>query len=475
MFRARILTCLALGVLAGGLAPAAFAQQLRVGAARVDMTPDAAHMPPPFLSVHDPVFVRAIYLENGTSSALLMTVPVGKIRQEVFDAVSREIARRLHVPVENMVISATHVHSNQADLGAPVSGLSPEQSANLNAYVKHVSEAMVQAAGKAKVASQPAELGYGEGKLYLNVNRDAIDPKTRQWSQEANLDYPSDKTFAVIEFRKANGGAPIASYSNYAMHANTMFLRGEVSGDYPEVASRYLEDNYEGGFVALWSSGAAGDQNPLYWRAITVIDTAQIKNEMDPASPPDKQAGEGVGAMLRLMFGGARRAPAPLDPKLERQSWQVVQAMGTLTAEETIRVIDGIGVFQTTAVLQGSSKSLVCPGRARIPGVDGAPPTFGDGPDNHIDVGALRIGDIAIGRVNAEIYNKIGQDIKGGSPFRHTLVTALANGEADTEYIPSDDAFGRTTFEVQGTHLKPGCAEMAIANGIDDLLVQDLK
>jgi len=86
----------------------------------------------------------------------------------------------------------------------------------------------------------------------------------------------------------------------------------------------------------------------------------------------------------------------------------------------------------------------------------------------NIRIGAVRIGDVAIAHNDSEIYNKIGQEAKAGSPFRKTLMVGLADGGGG--YIPTDDAFGRNTFQVVGNRLKPGCAEMGIVNGIDKTL-----
>ena len=44
--------------------------QLRVGAGKVEITPDQAMLPKPFTSIHDPLFTRAIFIENGSASAL---------------------------------------------------------------------------------------------------------------------------------------------------------------------------------------------------------------------------------------------------------------------------------------------------------------------------------------------------------------------------------------------------------------------
>lgn len=458
--------CAVVGLLLGFSIPAS--AQLRVGAAKVDVTPDASLLPSPFLSVHDPLYTRAILIENGKTKALLMNLDVGKISQSLYSKLSVEISNRYGIPVNNIVMSAIHDHASVPELGGGgpatgATGTGPQSSPANQAFIDKVYKGMLQAVEQANASLQPAEMGFGEGKLYLNVNRDAIDPKTRQWAQEPNLDFPSDKTLAVLEFRKPNGGEPIAIYMNYAMHAVTMFLRREISSDFPGAASKYIEDNYDGKVVALWTTGPAGDQNPLYLRAINALGDQQIKAETDPDTPAD--AG---GAMIRLFAGGAKRPPVPLDPKLAAQSWQVVQAIGTIMAEETLRVMNEIPHFTTTAAIQGDSKTVSCPGRKRT-----GPGTFEDGPPVPIFVGALRIGDVAIGRTDSEIYNKIGQEAKAGSPFRNTMMINLADGSGG--YIPSDDAFARSTFQVAGNRLKPGCAEMGIVNGVDGILHQFME
>ena len=60
--------------------------------------------------------------------------------------------------------------------------------------------------------------------------------------------------------------------------------------------------------------------------------------------------------------------------------------------------------------------------------------------------------------------------MKREAPFKHTMLTTLANGSAPTGYIPSDDAFGRNVFTVLSSRLKPGCAESGIVNGLVELM-----
>jgi hypothetical protein len=46
------------------------------------------------------------------------------------------------------------------------------------------------------------------------------------------------------------------------------------------------------------------------------------------------------------------------------------------------------------------------------------------------------------------------------------MMTTLTNGSARSGYIPDDASYGKYTFEVLSSRLKPGCAESSIVNGL---------
>lgn len=75
----------------------------------------------------------------------------------------------------------------------------------VDAFETKLVSGLVQAAKEARDRMQPARIGFGAGNLYLNVNRDAIDEQTRLWAQQPNLEYPSDKTLAVIKIESLSG------------------------------------------------------------------------------------------------------------------------------------------------------------------------------------------------------------------------------------------------------------------------------
>ena len=93
----------------------------------------------------------------------------------------------------------------------------------------------------------------------------------------------------------------------------------------------------------------------------------------------------------------------------------------------------------------------------------------------NIRLGLLKVGDIAIGTVNAEVFNLIAQRLKKESPYARTMMATLTNGSANSGYIPNDAAYGMYTFEVVSSRLQPGCAETAIVNGILDLMSESKK
>src|SRR5712691_8364877 len=221
-----------------GMAQAAEHGGLRAGAARVDITPPFnPDYPPSGKYAHERLYIRAIVLDNGVTRAALIGADQGNLPEEVWNLASKQIAEELRCPVENIIMSATHTHSG-VEAGPPPAGPPPPQPA------APIAAAMIDAVRQAKAELQPALVGFGTGFSYLNAGRDAISEDTRRWTQAPNLDAPSDKTVAVVEFT-APSGEPIAAYVNYAMHPVNGFLVGITSADYPGAAARYVEQAFD--------------------------------------------------------------------------------------------------------------------------------------------------------------------------------------------------------------------------------------
>jgi neutral ceramidase len=438
---------------------------LRVGAARVDITPPSDPASPPSGKYeHEMLYVRAIVIDNGSARAVLVGADQGGLSEIIWQAASKQIAAELNCPIENIVMSATHTHSGWGPGGFPgMRGLRADPSAPPPPIVGQIVDAVRQA--KAKL--QPARVGFGTGNSYLNVNRDTVDSETHLWTQAPNLEGSSDKTVAVVEFRAANG-QPIAVYMDYAMHPVNGFLAGITSADFAGAASRYVEQAFDDKMVAVFVQGASGDQNPLYLRAAT---NAMASRGGIPISGY-VMARETVEAPIR----DEKVKAVPPDPKVRDVLERVMDSEGVLLGEEVIRVISNIKRLEANPSIIAEQKTVTCPGRKRTDTArEGTPGRYEDGDPVNIRLGVLRVGNIALASVDGEVYSEIAKRLKRESPMANTFMVTLANGAANSGYIPNDTAFGALTFQVLGSRLKPGCAETAIVNGLGDLIAASQK
>ena len=179
----RSLLTFLLGAVAFGAPGSSFSQQmLRVGAARVDVTPAERELPPGFDGILDRIYSRAIVMSDGKSLAALVSVDAGAVPDAVWLEVTRRVEGELDIPTDNVLLTATHTHSvPRQDVGA-------------------YSDKIVESVRLAKGRLAAARVGYGTGVSYLNVNRNIIDPQTKRWWEGPNYEGPSDKTVAVIKF-----------------------------------------------------------------------------------------------------------------------------------------------------------------------------------------------------------------------------------------------------------------------------------
>ena len=434
---------LACGLLHGAFAQNASAFPLKAGAAKVDVTPSESELPKNYEGILDHIYARAIVVDNGAGKAALLTLDAGGMPEALWQKVSARAEAELGIPAKQLLMTATHSHS----IALPPADV--------------LAEKVFQSLKLAAQKLQPARIAYGTGVSYLNVNRNIIDPKTRRWWEGPNYDGPSDKTVAVVKFETLSGD-PIAVYYNYAMHAVTVGQLDRVSGDAPGAASRYIESTFDDKIVAVWSSGAAGDQNPVYFnqtyelRDIRIKDYATRGIDISNAMPP---GGQGLNKQ------------DPQVIKLMNQQKQMILSMGQFLGEEVMHVMREMERPMTTARIFGGQKTISCPGRQRTDtGRAGYPGTYKDADPVDIRLSLVMIGDVAFGGVNGEVFNLIAQRLKRESRYARTMLVTLTNGMARSGYIPNDAAFGYNTFEVVSSRLKPGCAEDGIVNGILDLI-----
>ena len=148
------------------------APALRAGAARVDYTPRGPELPGNFTGVLDPIFVRTLVLDNGSTRAALVAVDAGAIPSDLYQKVSARAAAELDIAAKQLLISASHTHSVPFRLDAGVE------------------ETILRSLRESIARLQPAQVAWGTGVSHINVNRDRIDPQTQGWWEGPELRRP---------------------------------------------------------------------------------------------------------------------------------------------------------------------------------------------------------------------------------------------------------------------------------------------
>lgn len=433
------------GLLNGAFALASFgahAGALSVGAAKVDITPPAdaalqmsgyAGRTQGFSSVHDHIYARAIVLSDGKTSAAIMAWELIAIPDAVWKDLAQRISTQLGIPVDHLIVAGEHVHS------APtISGAYEEGGPKAIAYTKRAEDLAFQAVKEAKANLQPAKFGWGTGEAYVNINRRERFPNGGWWLGY-NPKGPSDKTDAILKFTTLSG-KPIAIFMNYSVHGTVMGPDNlEVSGDLPGATSRYVEEFYAGKFqvrgdagwalrlnpqdqgqvVALWTSGPAGDQNPI------VDDSGE--------------------------------------------DFSMVAALGRILGEESVRVANQITSMSSEVEIRSAPEEvLTCPGRKLSSKPGGPFPAsdlkFVSAKPAHVRLSLLMLNDIALTGVSAEVLTPIFQRLQRESPLTKMIMITHVNGLSG--YIPADAQYNQVSYEVEATHFQPGCAESGIVNGL---------
>ena len=419
---------------------------LRAGAAKVDITPPADAAVPMsgyasrqdgFKGIHDRIYARAIVVSDGARDAAIVSWELIGVPNTLWEQVSQRVAKETGIQPDYLLLTAVHNHAAPAPFG--MYGNSSSQSAS---YTTRLLDATVEAVKQAKASLQPARMGIGTGTAHVNINRREYSPE-RGWALGYNPSGPSDKTVTVIRF-DALSGKPIALFINYAVHVVVMGPENyQISGDLAGATSRYVENYYRrrpeetprsdagpairlapeaasDDVVAVWTSGAAGDQNPV---------------------------------------------------SLARGSdFTMVDALGTMLGEQAVRAA---GAVQTSenARIWGKQEVVTCPGRRLDPGPRPRTVyTWTDAEPVSIRLGLLMINDVALAGVSGEVMTMIHQHLAKVSPAARTVMVTHANGSSG--YIPDDAAFEQISYEIEASRLKPGCAESGIVNGFVRLIEQ---
>lgn len=442
--------------------PADVPEQLRAGAAAVDITPqelpvlvNGGMLERKATEVVDPIFVRALVLDNGTRQIALAVVDSCVLPGALIDEAKTKAAKETGVPASAMLVSATHCHS--APSVCSVLGTDVDE-----AYARFLPDRIAEAIVAAHRRLAPARIGWAVGEDPENVfcRRFLMKPGTAATNPfsgtendraQMNPGYqnpnavsrtgPVDDDVSIIAVQ-THDGRPIALYGNYSTHYAGA---PPISADYFGVFCQRIGELIDAGpeFVALMSNGTSGDANCC-----------------DFLNPPRDFDRFSVGKDV------AQAAYAAYQT-IEYHDWvPLVVEQKTLTlgvrkpsAEEVARAREHLAAIQDNRL-----RSIADVYARETVLLDQWPDT------RDVNLQVIRIGSLGIAAIPNEVYGSTGLKIKAESPLQPTINVSLANGYFG--YLPPPDQFrlgGYTTWRARSSFLEAE-AEPKITAAVLELL-----
>ena len=442
--------------------------KLMVGAAKacINPTPDMYPIPSSFAdwgvdpllqsAVFDDMYCRAIIIDNGSAKVLLMSFELAN--HPAAPGLVEKLVEVTGIPAEDIFISATHNHSAPKDNHTALKNNSPAEVAFHEKYWNIEIAASVEAVEKAMASMRPAKYGYGEGKSYVNVNRDVKSP-FGFWLEGKNMEGYSDKTVRTVKFVD-EADRVIAVILNYGMHNTCVHMmkdadgKSKTSGNVSGIACRYVEEHYGNDAIALWTSGAAGNQNPLL--------SHNMQYEYPDGYSTNIAFPDGVGYML-------------------------MEYMGRWHGVDCVKTIEGIHKYSDTMPVRTVSKSVMLPGQKRAvtqtkfamfrmggngPRQPGDVPVLPETPEMvdsepvELKMRLAVLGDVAMICAAGELYAEIGRDMLEAVPYKKAFVVTHTAVE-QAGYILDKTSKDKKVFQAF-MPVKPGSAdELIVENTLD--------
>ena len=399
---------------------------LQAGAAAIDITPaefpvivNGGFTERTADKVHDPLFARALVLQRGDLRLAIVLVDNCLMPRDLLDAAKQLIAAQSNIPVQRVLISATHCHSGPSVMGAL--GSRPDQ-----AYVKVLPGKIAEAVAKAISQLEPAQAGWGRTSFEFTAcrrwirraDRIGTDPfgektvRAMMHPGRNNPDYicPSgavDYGLPMLSVQ-ATDGRPIALVVNYSMH---YFGAPAISPDYfglfaatfPRLAGA---QDAKPPMVAMLTHGTSGDQ----WYG-------------DYSKPPRKWTIQEYTEQFSQRVLEAYR-------KIEhRRDVDLAMAETELTLHRRQPSADRLAWARELAGQIGKRLPRNQPEVYALEQLH-----LAANPTACLRLQAIRVGEFAVAAIPCEVYGLTGLKLKALSPASPTMVIELANGAEG--YIP---------------------------------------
>ena len=370
-------------------------------------------------SVRDDLFARALVLESGGAHLAIVSCDLIAPDEAVTRATRELIAAETGIPGDSVLICATHTHTGPELRNDHAVAPATEWVAGLP---RLLADTVKAACGDmCTVSLRPGATeatGYSFNRLFRM--KDGSEVFGRRGGEVVGAAGPIDpelQTLSVVD-EKGNLRALVV---HFALHVDVIGGGSAdfVSADWPGELANNVAAVYGKEVVTLFLQGTCGDIN---------------QNPHDSTHLPTRGVEKAV-QLGRALAGAAVCAAERAEPmaELSLAAATEILAIPYYTRDEAIMA--EIATLKASADLGPFDRYLVNKGESWPH----------DGQDADVPIQAMRIGDVGIVALPAEIFVRIGLEIKQFSPAPHTFVVELANADVST-YVPTADQADRGAY-----------------------------
>jgi len=436
----------------------------RAGAVTVEITPKKlpAIIAGGFLEgratkVNDPLYVRCIALDDGKTKIAFAIVDTCMMAQSLIDEAKQQASTQCGIPMDHLMVSATHTHSAPAAMGC----LGTRQDKDYAAWLPEKIAEGILAATK---NLQPARIGWASiddwehthnRRWIRKPEKKIVDPfgnatglaNMHPGYLSADVIGPSgpvDPGLSVISLQTLQG-RPIAVLANYSQH---YFGSPPVSADYyglfcKHVASLLGEQGEGNGpFVCAMSQGTSGD---LMW-----MDYGSAQKPMNTDSYAQAVAQSAEQALKQVKYHDS--VPLAMVEKRLKLNYRVPDDKRLEWARPIAAGIENDLPKNQREVY--AKEALILHDRQQT----------------EIKLQAIRIGELTIATLPNEVYAITGLKLKAQSPSTAHFNIELANGAEGYIPPPEQHVFGGyTTWPARTAGLEVQAEPKIVATLLDAL------
>jgi hypothetical protein len=450
--RLRRIACLAIVLLAATagvvVASEPKAGRLRVGVFAMDVTP--THYPVIVNGMFeertadrdvDPLFARAFVLDDGATRIAIVVVDSCMLPRELLDATKAEASKHTGIPVDHMLISATHTHSAPSSMGLLGSRPDPD-------YPAFLTHRIVRAIQMANDRLQPAQIGFAKFRApnytycrsYIRRSDRVLKDPFGDLNVRANMhpgflspdaigpSGPVDDEVSLLAMQTRDG-KPLGVLANFSMHyVDSPLLSSDYFGRFAEHLAKRL-DGSDGATscIVSMSQGTSGDLTAVNY------DAPAIHLQYD-------QYADELAAMASKVLSDVKfQADVPLAMH-ETQ----------LTLRRRVPSEERLAWAKKMAAKIGDRRPKGWPEVYSLEQIE-----LASQPQRELKLQALKIGDVAIAAIPNEVYALTGLKLKAQSPLPNAFTIELANGAEG--YIPQPEQHklgGYTTWSARSAGLE---------------------